>query len=392
MAQNGERFAGRGRYLVPRRSRNVLDQAGHPKSVRLTAAAARASIWRVSLMPSVGAEKWRSGWRILVREPHPLPARRTRPLRLPSLQNVAERWEYPKTRIMKTGRLDQRSPELSAAFGGPEVDVPQNRQLSRQEVEVETAHLKEEIDFANRAYSPMLGDSAINGEMLEKYERPSQMWDWRQRAAVALGNLKGKRLLDYGCGQGEESCYFARLGAEVTAIDASDVGIRVGQQRAQANGLVIDFRVMDCLHTSFGNESFDIVHGLGILHHVGLESGLTEVYRLLAPGGVAVFMEPLQSPGTVERAKAWLADRLPPSFHLTPVTPDEENLRQADILAADQGWRDIEIFSFRLTYRVRKLMLPRALWDWSLRFDSMLLRTLPFLRRYAGAAVIVLRK
>lgn len=257
---------------------------------------------------------------------------------------------------------------------------------------MDSAHLKEEVDFANSAYLPRLGDSTINAAILGSYEHPSQMWDWRQRAAVALGNLKGKRLLDYGCGQGEESCYFARLGAVVTAIDVSDVGIRVGQQRAQANGLSIDFRVMDCLHTSFGNESFDVVHGLGILHHVGLESGLTEVYRLLAPGGVAVFMEPLQSPGTVERAKAWLADRLPASFNLTPVTSDEENLRQADILGAPQGWRSIEVFLFRLTYRARKLLLPQSLWNWSLRFDSMLLRTVPFLRRYAGAAVIVLRK
>lgn len=257
---------------------------------------------------------------------------------------------------------------------------------------MDSAHLKEEIDFANSAYRPMLGDSTINREMLEKYAHPTQMWDWRQRTAVALGDRKAKRLLDYGCGQGEESCYFARLGAAVTAIDVSDVGISVDQQRARSNGLVIDFRVMNCLHTSFGNESFDRVHGLGILHHVGLESGLTEVPRLLAPGGVAVFMEPLQSPGTVERAKAWLADRLPPRFSLIPVTPDKRNLRQADILAAGQGWRSIEVFLFRLTYRVRKLVLPQALWDWSLRFDSILLSTLPFLRRYAGAAVIVLRK
>jgi 2-polyprenyl-3-methyl-5-hydroxy-6-metoxy-1,4-benzoquinol methylase len=257
---------------------------------------------------------------------------------------------------------------------------------------VDSAHLKEEIDFANSAYLPMLGDSTINAEIFGSYERPSQMWDWRQRAAVALGRLEGKRLLDYGCGQGEESCYFARLGALVTAIDVSDVGIRVGQQRAHGNGLSIDFRVMDCLHTSFSDESFDVVHGLGILHHVGLDSGLREVYRLLVPGGVAVFMEPLQSPGHVERAKAWLAEKLPSSFNLTPVTPDEENLRQADILAASQGWRSIEIFLFRLTYRVRKLLLPRSLWNWSLRFDAMLLRTVPFLRPYAGAAVIVLRK
>jgi 2-polyprenyl-3-methyl-5-hydroxy-6-metoxy-1,4-benzoquinol methylase len=257
---------------------------------------------------------------------------------------------------------------------------------------VSNAHLKDEIEFANEAYRNRLGDSTISPDMFSKYASPRQMWDWRQRVGMVLGDLKGKRLLDYGCGQGEESCYFARLGATVTAIDVSDVGIQVGRERAAANGLDIDFRIMNCVETTFPDGSFDVVHGLGILHHVGLTKGLREVHRLLVPGGQAVFMEPLQSPGFVEKAKSILAEKLPRSLELTPVTPDEENLKQSDILDATRAWGSAEVFLYRLTYRARKLLLPQALWDWSLRLDSLLLKCVPPLRRYAGAAVIVLVK
>ena len=85
---------------------------------------------------------------------------------------MAAKWEYPDTRVMNTRRLDRHRLDFVAAFGEPGVDVRQNRQLSRQEVEVESAHLEEEFAFAGRAYVPMLRDPDINVEMLENYGHP----------------------------------------------------------------------------------------------------------------------------------------------------------------------------------------------------------------------------
>ena len=134
--------------------------------------------------------------------------------------------------------------------------------------------------------------ASYSKRMFSKYTNPVHLWDWRQRAATLLGEISGLSLLDYGCGMGEESVYLAMLGANVTAIDISDVGIRLTKERAQCNGLQdrISAFIMNATSTSFESEIFDIVHGLGILHHVGVKGALDEVYRLLKPGGRAVLL------------------------------------------------------------------------------------------------------
>jgi SAM-dependent methyltransferase len=198
--------------------------------------------------------------------------------------------------------------------------------------------------------------------------------------------------LDYGCGQGEEAAYFASLGADVTAIDISEIGIRVGRERAMANNLDVDFRVISCTPTEFPDESFDVVHGMGILHHVGLREGLAEVHRVLKTGGFAVFLEPLGSAPTVEAIKRWLHRRLAGRLELTRVTSGEENLRLKDLRRESSSWSSVAIYPYHLSYRARKLFLPRRAWEWSLRADYFILRICPWLGHFAGAAVIHLRK
>lgn len=264
--------------------------------------------------------------------------------------------------------------------------------MSEQVLQPQQERLQEEADFANAQYAPMRGDTRINTAMFGMYKDPSQMWNWRERTGRLLGNLRGKAVLDYGCGQGEESAYFAILGARVTAIDISQTGIHIGRERATANRLDIDFRVMSCTQTDFPDASFDVVHGLGILHHVGLKEGLAEVSRLLKPGGEAVFSEPLGSSPLVEKVKYRVHRAHGERLGLTPVTSGEENLRLADIYRHTEPWRYRRVYPYHLTYRARKLFLPEAFWDGSRQLDHALLAVLPPLRYFAGSAVIHLKK
>ncbi len=149
---------------------------------------------------------------------------------------------------------------------------------------------------------------------------------------------------------------------------------------------------MNCEHTDFPDASFDIVHGSGILHHIGLDQSLCEVWRLLVNGGVAVFLEPLKSDPVTDGLKTILSGRLPSCFRLTSVTSGEEDLRLSDIEKAGRGWREFAVFPYHLIYRVRKPFLPQQLWEHSLRLDHWILSRLPAARRLAGAAVIFLRK
>jgi 2-polyprenyl-3-methyl-5-hydroxy-6-metoxy-1,4-benzoquinol methylase len=261
-------------------------------------------------------------------------------------------------------------------------------------INTDTDRLAEEAAFADREYAEQ-AHYDISPRQLAKYLSPRQMWDWRQRAARCLCDIRGLDVLDYGCGMGEESAYLARLGAQVTAIDISPKGIEVANERARRNGLAdrISAMVMNCTPTEFPDASFDVVHGLGILHHVGLAAGLAEVYRVLRPGGRAVFLEPLGSSRAVEAAKRGLHRLFGHWLALIPVTSGEENLRLSDIEREGRArFGSVRVYPYRLTYRVRKLLIPKPLWDIALQFDDVLLRVLPPLRRFAGAAVIELGK
>lgn len=254
--------------------------------------------------------------------------------------------------------------------------------------------LAEEAAFADAEYLGWQAGTAINERMFAKYANPRQRWDWRQFAAMQLGDMRGKRMLDYGCGQGEESAYFLRLGATVTAVDISEVGLRLCRERAAANGLSERLTTItaDALHLPLPDTSFDLVHGMGILHHVGIEAGLAEVRRVLRPSGKAVFLEPLGNVRVVERVKEWLTSRLGKRLHLRPVTSGEENLRLGDIQNAARGWSSLDIQRFHLIHRARKLFAPRFCWPWLLRLDMALLTIPGPHRTLAGAAVLTLVK
>jgi SAM-dependent methyltransferase len=111
-----------------------------------------------------------------------------------------------------------------------------------------------------------------------------------------LANLAGRRVLDLGCGEGEQSVDLVRRGALVTGVDISERHVASAHARCVAAGFAAGhytFRVADAHALQFGDRSFDLVVGRGILHHLDLARALAEIARVLVPGGVALFQEPL---------------------------------------------------------------------------------------------------
>jgi len=52
-----------------------------------------------------------------------------------------------------------------------------------------------------------------------------------------LENIKSKKVLDVGCGNGQHAVFFAMYGAEVYAFDISEIGVEIGRKTAKANGV-----------------------------------------------------------------------------------------------------------------------------------------------------------
>lgn len=83
---------------------------------------------------------------------------------------------------------------------------------------------------------------------------------------------------------------------KLTCINISESELEIGKQLAREANLDIEFEflLMDAHSLSFADNTFDAVYGGGILHHLDYRVALPECNRVLKPGGVCVFGEPLR--------------------------------------------------------------------------------------------------
>jgi ubiquinone/menaquinone biosynthesis C-methylase UbiE len=107
--------------------------------------------------------------------------------------------------------------------------------------------------------------------------------------------VRGRDVLEIGCGGGELSAHLADLATRVVGVDISDGRIQRARQKHLGSGTegVLSFEPMNAEQLDFPDDSFDAVCGGAILHHLDLERALGEVARVLRPQGRAIFLEPL---------------------------------------------------------------------------------------------------
>lgn len=136
---------------------------------------------------------------------------------------------------------------------------------------------------------------------------------------------RGGVVLDYGCYTGALCPLLVACEPErVVGIDISEKGIAEARQKY---GHCAEFHTMDAHAMSFPDETFDLVVGRSILHHLDWEVSLNEIHRVLKPNGKALFMEPLgDNPG------AKLIRRMTPNSR----TVDEKPLSKRQIEFANE--------------------------------------------------------
>jgi len=84
--------------------------------------------------------------------------------------------------------------------------------------------------------------------------------------------VRGKTVLEYGCGDGINTVALARRGARVKAVDISPELISIARQRLAANRITADVEyIVGSAHDlPLPDSSVDIVFGIAILHHLDL--------------------------------------------------------------------------------------------------------------------------
>jgi ubiquinone biosynthesis O-methyltransferase len=128
-----------------------------------------------------------------------------------------------------------------------------------------------------------------------------------------VGEVRGCKVLDIGCGDGAFALELTRRGAVVTGIDASAAMIDAAKRRATQLDTDITFQVATAEQLPFPAEQFDLVTAITILCFVADASPVFhEIARVLRPGGRLVIGElgKWSSWAAARRIRAWLGSRL----------------------------------------------------------------------------------
>lgn len=111
------------------------------------------------------------------------------------------------------------------------------------------------------------------------------------RDAFDFSSLKGKRVLEIGCGSGVASCLMTKHGADVVAIDLTENAVSITEKNKEIQQLSFETRCMDAEHMEFDDASFDYVFSWGVLHHSqDTCAAFHEVCRVLRTDGHGMIM------------------------------------------------------------------------------------------------------
>lgn len=249
--------------------------------------------------------------------------------------------------------------------------------------------LSDEIDyFDKRKVLPATGetdywDEIIFPNVIRKREKEILL--------SRIKEAKPRVVLDLGCGAGWFSRMMSSNGYYVVGIDVSSSLIKSASKSCSATS---HFMVGDCMNLPFRDGTFDLIAGVGVLHHLHPDRGLAECHRVTYAGGTLLLMEPNKL-----NPIAALGRRIAPLSHTKgekPFAPREltQALLRKGWLIADT--RYLFPFSFALAY-----VLGRTRWRNNKRLRPIcrpieacdrFFEKVPYLNRLCWTIVVVAKR
>jgi SAM-dependent methyltransferase len=215
-------------------------------------------------------------------------------------------------------------------------------------------------------------------------------------ALAEAGELRGRHVLELGCGTGDLTLALLDAGAEVTAIDVSPGMVELARRRVRHFRPVTPpprLVVAAAERLPFDDGAFDVVVGRFILHHLDVTRAAAEIARVLAPGGVAVFAENSGRNPLLMFAR----DRVAGRFGIPRYgTSDEHPLGDQDLRRLSTAFGSVRlsypVFDFFVIFDRQVLRFRHPLISRGLRaLDGAIWRLVPAARRFSFRVVVTAR-
>ncbi len=179
--------------------------------------------------------------------------------------------------------------------------------------------------------------------------------------------LRGKRLLEVGCGLGYCSVEFLRRGVRVTATDVSPVSVELARRHFAVAGVRADaVEVASVLDLPYADSTFDAVWADGVLYYSGdIPRALREIGRVLRPGGRAFILHFRRQPSWLDALTHYGRERIEFKGQEPPIS---QSLTEPEILAMFREFRVVE--TAREQYRAQPIARrgwKAALYQWAFR-------------------------
>lgn len=162
------------------------------------------------------------------------------------------------------------------------------------QVELDTRNAEFWNELCGSGLARTLGLTEFSADNLRRYDAAYLGYYPYLSPYVEAEDLAGKKVLEIGLGYGTLGHLLASKGCRYYGLDIAPNAVAMMRYRLSLSGEDgISERVREgsALDIPFEDGSFDYVYSIGCLHHTGnLPRAVSEIYRVLAPGGKAVLM------------------------------------------------------------------------------------------------------
>jgi ubiquinone/menaquinone biosynthesis C-methylase UbiE len=200
-----------------------------------------------------------------------------------------------------------------------------------------------------------------------------------------LGDVRGKTVLDLGCGTGENVVLLLEHGAHVIGMDISPDLIAIAQKRLNDANLKASLAVGDAYQTGLPDESVDAIFSMALIHHLDIKLVRDEMWRVLRKGGVIILREPVR----FSKGYAWVRSLLPSREDISEY---EHPLTREELAIMTQPFRVESTRYFRLPFvpLVARVLPSKS--DVAWRASNWILQRWSAAERYASGVVTRLQK